>query len=152
MTILTALTAARLMLKGVDWRKKIALWIGYGLLLTVIVTTVLVINLRHRVKETELQNQLLTKDFDTLREANDSLALSFKTITTLRDIDSRMIANLGEDLGEQRVSQERFRSRLTQLEFDNASVRQFLDTPSPVVSDRIPSCVLDDSCKAGGKN
>lgn len=116
------------------------------MLVAVIITTVMVINLRQRVQITELESQLLAKDFDKLRTANESLAKSFDTMKKLREVDSRVVAELGTDLIEQGNRAAEVRSRLTKLEFENASVRQFLDTPSPVISDDVPTCMLDDSC------
>lgn len=141
------LTALMALWKTADGKKKIRsrmlLWIGYAMLAVVIVTTVMVINLRHRVEVTELKNQVLEGDLEKVKSANESLVDSFNLMRRLRDLDSGKIAGLGEDLSSQRVNHAQVQSRLTQLEIDNASVRQFLDTPTP---DDVVGCVLDDSC------
>lgn len=124
-------------------RRKIALWIGYAMLATVIVTSVMLINLRHRMAAAEAENSLMVERIGALQSANKSLYESFNTMVKLREFDSQRIADLGEGLSEQSVTHERVKNRLTKLENDNASVRQFLDTPRPVDFD---VCLLDDSC------
>lgn len=113
------------------------------MLATIIVTSVMVINLRHRVAETEGKNKLMEHHIAALQSANQSLFDSYNTMRELRGIDSEHLAELGAGLTEQGVKHERMRTLLDQLENDNASVRQLLETRLPP---GIAGCMLDDSC------
>lgn len=104
-------------------------WIMYGLIALVIVLAVVaVINFTRGMFLTK-KISLLETELGLMEEANNSLADSVANIRQLRELDSQVLSQLTDALGNQLKRDSQLRSQLEILEATNETARAYLDAP-----------------------